>query len=104
MYDHRHLDEKVRIEVLRQYNCSFCSSFSQLFKTFKVVLYIYKLRTGYYLHPKEEVPNKKFVLKWFVKKVMFVAAVGRPHFDYNKGSWVDNSIGIWDFAEDKVAK
>ena len=35
---------------------------------------------------------------------MFLAAVARPRFDYNKGAWFDGLIGIWEFAEDKVVK
>ena len=69
--------------------------------------YMFKLKKRLYLHPAEK-PLPSYVMKCVNKrhrkKVMFLAAVARPRYDYNKGAWFDGLIGIWEFAEEKIAQ
>ena len=42
--------------------------------------------------------------KRFITKVMFMAAVARPRFDFNKKHLFDGKIGIWPFVTQEAAK
>ena len=66
MYDHVHIDKKW--------------------------FYMFKLKKRVYFHPlEEELPQevRKCVNKRHRKKVMFLAAVARPRFNYHKQAWFD---------------
>ena len=66
--------------------------------------YMFLTRRGVYFHPKEIPLQSKCPNKRFTKKVMFLAAVARPQFHHHKHAWFDGLIGIWEFAEEKVAQ
>jgi hypothetical protein len=46
--------------------------------------YITHINQKYYLLPDKEPPNHECKSKRFITKVMFMAAVARPSFDYEK--------------------
>nr|XP_022900902.1 uncharacterized protein LOC111413988 [Onthophagus taurus] len=48
--------------------------------------YITKTKTNCYLLPEEETPHRTCKSKRFLTKIMFLAAVARPRYDYNKKS------------------
>ena len=78
MYDHVHIDEKW--------------------------FYMFKLNKRLYLHPAGKPLPRKCVNKRHRKKVMFLAAVARPRYNYRRHCWFDGLIGIWYFAEKVVAQ
>jgi hypothetical protein len=57
-----------------------------------------KAYESYYMLPDEEVPHRHITHKCYITKVMFIAAVARPRYDYNKGCWFNGLIGIWPFT------
>jgi hypothetical protein len=58
-----------------------------------------------YLVEGEEAPQSKTRHKGHIIKVMFLAAVARPHFDDVTGeSLFDGKIGICPFVEEKAAQ
>ena len=51
-----------------------------------------------YMGPDERKPERQTRHKNFITKVMFLAAVARPQFDYNRRKWFDGKIGLWPFV------
>ena len=56
-----------------------------------------KIKENYYLLPDETQPEWSTKSKRFITKVMFMAAVACPQFDFNKKHLLDAKIGIWPF-------
>jgi hypothetical protein len=66
--------------------------------------YLHKVKRGIILHPDEPKRVQKCQSKRFVPKVMFMAAVARPRYDFDTKTWFDGLIGIFPFTEFKAAK
>ena len=66
--------------------------------------YLTKIKNKYFLVPGEDIPNRQVCNKRFITKVMFMAAVARPRYDYNKKAMFDGKIGIWPFIYKDTAK
>lgn len=78
MYDHVHIDEKW--------------------------FYLTKTNTTYYLGLDEPDPIRTCKSKRYITKVMFLAAVARPRYDYGKKVWFNGLIGIWPYVYEEPAK
>ena len=63
-----------------------------------------KIKENYYLLPNETQPERMTKSKRFITKVMFMAAVARPRFDFTKKHLFDGKIGIWPFVYQEAAK
>jgi hypothetical protein len=59
---------------------------------------------GFYLVPDEEEPQRTAKSKRFLLKVMFLAAVARPRFDYLRNSFFNGKIGIYPLVFQEPAK
>ncbi|XP_071053572.1 uncharacterized protein [Onthophagus taurus] len=66
--------------------------------------YITKTKINCYLLPEEETPNRTCKSKTFLTKVMFLAAVARPRYDYNKKAEFNAKIGLWPIVTQEPAK
>lgn len=60
---------------------------------------LYKASTKYYLAPFEEVPHRTCANKRYIGKVMFLAAIARPRYDYNRKQPFSGKLGIWPIVE-----
>ena len=65
---------------------------------------MFRTKKGMYLHPLEKPLPRKCVNKRHIKRVMLLAAVARPHYNYRRDCWFDGLIGTWEFVEEKVAQ
>ncbi|CAM9993707.1 unnamed protein product, partial [Pylaiella littoralis] len=66
--------------------------------------YICQNGQKYYLYTDEEVPTRKVQHKSQITKVMFLAAVARPRFDSSRNRNFTGKLGIFPFAEQRVAR
>ncbi|KAH9103000.1 hypothetical protein AeMF1_020566 [Aphanomyces euteiches] len=66
--------------------------------------YLTKVKRKYYVYDDEELALRSVKSKHFITKVMFLAAVSRPHYDYGKKKNFDGKIGLWPFVEQVPAK
>ena len=66
--------------------------------------YITKQKSNYYLIPDEQAPIGACKSKRYITKVMFMAAVARPRYDYHRKKNFDGKIGIWPFVFKERAK
>lgn len=66
--------------------------------------YLYKTATSYIHTPNEKPPHKTCHNKRFITKVMFLAAVARPRYDYDKKRGFDGKLGIFPIVTKRVAK
>ncbi|XP_071053291.1 uncharacterized protein [Onthophagus taurus] len=66
--------------------------------------YITKTKTNCYFLPEEETPHRTCKSKRFLTKVMFLAAMARPRYNYNKKSEFNGKIGLWRIVTQKPAK
>lgn len=64
---------------------------------------MYKASTTYYLTANEPEPYRSSPNKRYIGKVMFVAAVARPRYDFSRKQVFDGKIGIWPVVETAVA-
>ncbi|ETV68982.1 hypothetical protein H257_15137 [Aphanomyces astaci] len=58
-----------------------------------------KDRRKVYLVPGETPPQRTWKCKRFIPKVMFLAAIGWPRFDHDRGVLFDGKVGMWPFVE-----
>uniref|UniRef100_H3G6S8 Uncharacterized protein n=1 Tax=Phytophthora ramorum TaxID=164328 RepID=H3G6S8_PHYRM len=58
----------------------------------------------YLLLPDEEAPQRHRRSKHFIPKTMFLAAIARPRYDYNRKTMFDGKLGIWSLTEEYVAQ
>ncbi|ETP21394.1 hypothetical protein F441_05085 [Phytophthora nicotianae CJ01A1] len=65
---------------------------------------MYKASSRYYLTADEEMPYRTCPNKRYVGKVMFLAAVARPRYDFSRKTLFDGKIGIWPIVERARAK
>jgi hypothetical protein len=63
-----------------------------------------KVSARYYLLPGEIEPHRTSQSKRFITKVMFLAAVARPRWDFSRNQWFDGKLGIWPFVFQEPAK
>eukprot|EP00171_Calliarthron_tuberculosum_P006753 IDg6753t1 len=63
-----------------------------------------KIKEKYYLLLDEKPPERSTKSKRFITKVMFLAAVARPRYDFAKKRMFDGKIGIWPFVFQEAAK
>ncbi|KAH9109621.1 hypothetical protein AeMF1_015339 [Aphanomyces euteiches] len=66
--------------------------------------YLTKVRRKFYVYEDEEIAARSVKSKGFITKVMFLAAVARPRYDYHRKTEFDGKIGIWPFVELVPAK
>ncbi|RAW32141.1 hypothetical protein PC110_g11513 [Phytophthora cactorum] len=65
---------------------------------------LYKANTKYYLAKYECLPYRSCPNKRYLGKVMFLAAVARPRYDFGKKRYFDGKIGIWHIIEQTFAQ
>jgi len=63
-----------------------------------------KIKNTFYLAPEEELPHRTVKSKRFIPKIMFLAAVARPRYDYHTKTFWDGKIGIWAITHQVAAK
>ncbi|KAF0743340.1 hypothetical protein Ae201684_001817 [Aphanomyces euteiches] len=66
--------------------------------------YLTKVRRKFYVYEDEEIAARSVKSKGFITKVMFLAAVARPRYDYHRKTEFDGKIGVWPFVELAPAK
>ncbi|KAF0726999.1 hypothetical protein Ae201684P_015801 [Aphanomyces euteiches] len=66
--------------------------------------YLTKVRRKFYVYEDEEIAARSVKSKGFITKVMFLAAVARPRYDYHRKTEFDGKIGVWLFVELVPAK
>ena len=66
--------------------------------------YVTKVKKRFYVFADEELPKRSAKSKHFITKVMFLAAVTRPHYDPHTKTLFDGEIGVWPFVEKMAAK
>ncbi|KAF0707394.1 hypothetical protein AaE_013625, partial [Aphanomyces astaci] len=57
------------------------------------------VKKRFYAYSDEVLPLRSLKSKRFITKVMFLAAVARPRYDFHKKSYFDGKLGIWPFIE-----
>ncbi|KAH9150486.1 hypothetical protein AeRB84_006680 [Aphanomyces euteiches] len=65
---------------------------------------ITKVKRRFYAYNNEALALRRVQSTKFITKVMFLAAVSRPHYDHHKKQYFDGKIGIWPFAKTVQAK
>ncbi|POM74333.1 Hypothetical protein PHPALM_8725 [Phytophthora palmivora] len=65
---------------------------------------LYKANAKYYLAKDEDLPYRSCPNKRYIGKVMCLAAVARPRYDFDKKRYFDGKIGIWPIVEQAVAQ
>ncbi|KAJ8542514.1 hypothetical protein ON010_g12300 [Phytophthora cinnamomi] len=65
---------------------------------------MYKASSRYYLASDEALPYRSCSNKRYIGKVMFLAAVARPRYDFSRKKYFDGKIGIWPIVERTAAK
>ena len=65
---------------------------------------LYKTLTRYYLAGNEFLPDRSTPNKRYVSKVMFLAAVAQPRYDFHRKARFDGKIGIWPIIETAPVK
>ncbi|OWZ09271.1 LOW QUALITY PROTEIN: hypothetical protein PHMEG_00018054 [Phytophthora megakarya] len=58
-----------------------------------------KASSRYYLSADEELPYRSCSNRRYIGKVMFIAAVARPRYDFRRKTYFDGKIGIWPIVE-----
>lgn len=66
--------------------------------------FLYKTATSYILTASEKPPHIECHNKRYITKVMFLAAVARPRYDYNKNRGFDGKLGIFPIVKKRLAK
>ncbi|KAH9102947.1 hypothetical protein AeMF1_020600, partial [Aphanomyces euteiches] len=56
--------------------------------------YLTKVRRKFYVYEDEEIAARSVKSKGFITKVMFLAAVARPRYDYHRKTEFDGKIGV----------
>ncbi|ETV97386.1 hypothetical protein H310_09720 [Aphanomyces invadans] len=56
--------------------------------------YLTKVKKRFYLYEDEEMALRSVKSKSFITKVMLLAAVARPRYDYSKRQMFDGKIGV----------
>ncbi|ETV67331.1 hypothetical protein, variant 3 [Aphanomyces astaci] len=57
----------------------------------------------YYVYDDEVLALRSIKSKSFITKVMFLAAVARPRYDYGRKQAFDGKIGVWPFVTKAAA-
>ncbi|GMF59677.1 unnamed protein product [Phytophthora fragariaefolia] len=65
---------------------------------------MYKASSRYYLTADESLPYRTCPNKRYIGKVMFLAAIARPRYDFTTKIYFDRKIGIWPIVERTKAK
>ncbi|KAG6943006.1 hypothetical protein JG688_00017822, partial [Phytophthora aleatoria] len=65
---------------------------------------LYKANTKYYLAKYECLPYRSCPNKRYIGKVVFLATVARPRYDFGKKRYFDGKIGIWPIIEQTFAQ
>ncbi|ETP31110.1 hypothetical protein F442_20003 [Phytophthora nicotianae P10297] len=81
------------------------AAFNDMFKTIHVdeKLFYTEVRRRYYLLPGKAVPHRHVRSKRYITKVMMLAAVARPRWDPESGTYFDGKLSISPFVERKPA-
>ncbi|KAF0735363.1 hypothetical protein Ae201684P_022447 [Aphanomyces euteiches] len=76
-------------------------SFDSMYDTVHVDekwFYLTKVNGKYYVYDDEDLPTRHIRSKRHMTKVMFLAAVARPRYDYKRREMFDGKLGIWPFV------
>lgn len=65
---------------------------------------LYTASTKYYISPAEAIPYRTSANKRYIGKIMFLAAVARPRYDFHRKRHFDGRIGIWPIIDIVLAK
>ncbi|GMF48789.1 unnamed protein product [Phytophthora fragariaefolia] len=65
---------------------------------------MYKASSRYYLTADESLAYRTCPNKRYIGKVMFLAAIARPRYDFTTKKYFDGKIGIWPIVERTKAK
>ncbi|ETK73440.1 hypothetical protein L915_19629 [Phytophthora nicotianae] len=81
------------------------AAFNDMFKTIHVdeKLFYTEVRRRYYLLPGKAIPHRHVRSKRYITKVMMLAAVARPRWDPESGTYFDGKLSISPFVERKPA-
>jgi hypothetical protein len=66
--------------------------------------YIHKVASSYILTRDEKPPHQTCASKRFIAKVMFLAVVARPRWDYERKRGFDGKLGIFPIVQERLAK
>lgn len=66
--------------------------------------YLSRDKMNFYLLPEEDVPHRQVQSKRFITKVMFLAALAKPRWDYHRKTSFDGKLGLWPIVEYEPAK
>lgn len=64
---------------------------------------MYQAKDTFYLAADEPAPYTSSPNKRYIGKVMFLTAVARPRYDFNRKAYFNGKIGIWPIVEEAVA-
>ncbi|RAW20637.1 hypothetical protein PC110_g22920 [Phytophthora cactorum] len=64
---------------------------------------LYKDTNKYYLTATEQLPYRSCPNKRYIGKIMFLAAVARPRYDFHRKQYFDGKLGIWPIVEETKA-
>jgi hypothetical protein len=66
--------------------------------------FLYKVASSYVLTAEELPPQRQCENKRYITKVMFIAAVARPRYDYDRKTGFDGKLGIFPIVRQRLAK
>ncbi|ETV65070.1 hypothetical protein H257_18119, partial [Aphanomyces astaci] len=70
----------------------------------EIWFFLTTVKKRYYAYEDEDLPTRQLKSKRYITKVMFLAAVARPRYDYHNKCIFDGKIGVWPFVENVLAK
>ena len=79
-------------------------SFNDTIHIYEKWFYLKKVNQTMYLGPKETKPIRKTQNKRFLKKVMFLVAVGVPRMNHTTSTYFDGNIGCFPLIEKVPSK
>jgi hypothetical protein len=68
------------------------------------LFYVTEVKKRFYLLPDEDIPYRPLKHKSHITKVMFLAAVARPRWDWATNTQFGGLLGIWPFVEQRAAQ
>ncbi|KAF0701538.1 Aste57867_8012 [Aphanomyces stellatus] len=66
--------------------------------------FLTKVKKKFYVYDDEELALRSVKNKKFITKVMFLAAVARPRYDFRLKRIFDGKLGIWPFVQEVAAQ
>ncbi|KAH9158774.1 hypothetical protein LEN26_002735, partial [Aphanomyces euteiches] len=65
--------------------------------------YLTNVNGKYYVYDDEQLLTRHVQSKRFITKVMFLAAVARPRYDFHSHKYFDGKLGVWPFVSREPA-